>query len=66
MLITIAETALLLRCCKRTVMRRIQDGDIKAHRVGRSWRVPITQFEDFFDPEVVMNIVATAAQRAGL
>lgn len=39
-LLTIAEVALHLRVCQRTVSRKIKDGDLRSHRVGNRIRIP--------------------------
>ena len=38
-LLTIKEVAEYLRVDPKTVRRRIDDGDLAAHKVGRPWRI---------------------------
>lgn len=66
MLLTLHEAGRLLRVCPRTIKRHIDTGQLKAFKVGRSWRVPADQFQDFFDVDTLRNVVATAARRMQL
>ncbi len=38
-LLTIKEVAEYLRLDPKTVRRRIKDGELAAHKVGRQWRI---------------------------
>lgn len=39
MLYTLQEVAKILKVSERTLYRWIKDGKLKAHKVGRNWRV---------------------------
>jgi excisionase family DNA binding protein len=43
-LLTISETATLLRVCERTISRRVNDGTIKSIRLAGITRIPSEQF----------------------
>lgn len=49
-LLTLNETADILRCCKRTVSRLIAGDQLAATRVGRSVRVTRRELERFLRP----------------
>ena len=38
-MLTVADAAAELRLCDKTVLRRIKDGALRAHRLGRSYRI---------------------------
>jgi excisionase family DNA binding protein len=45
---TSEEAAEILRTSRRTVQRMIREGKLKAHKVGRAWRVLARDIEAFF------------------
>lgn len=45
--LTVAEVAAELRVSKMTVYRLIHGGELAAHRVGRSFRVPASALDDY-------------------
>ena len=45
-LLTIEETANLLRVSPRTIRRRIYAGEIGAYRLGRQWRIARIELEE--------------------
>jgi len=59
-LLTLNEVAKLLHISKRTVLRRVLDGELAAHRVGYRWRIARVDVEDYLrrhrfghDPDVL-------------
>jgi excisionase family DNA binding protein len=46
---TVAEVASALRVSKMTIYRLIQNGELNALRVGRSFRVPESEFRAYLD-----------------
>jgi excisionase family DNA binding protein len=42
--LTVDEVAKLLRCSPLTIRRHIRDGKIHAAKIGRLWRVTMTEF----------------------
>ena len=46
-LLTIAEVAALMRVSKMTVYRQVHAGELRAVRVGRSFRVSKTDLDDY-------------------
>ncbi len=45
--LTIAEVATMMRVSKMTVYRLVHNGDLPAHRVGRSFRVTEEDVNDY-------------------
>jgi len=50
--LTVAETAQILRLSRTTVWRFCRDGKLKAFRVGHSWRINRHEVEQLFDHEL--------------
>lgn len=48
--LTVAEVADLLRVSSMTVYRLIEAGDLRALRVGKSYRISNDDFESFLGP----------------
>lgn len=46
-LLKVAEAAKHLRVSPRTVYRLIDQGDIKACRIGKQWRIPISSMPGY-------------------
>ena len=46
---SIEEMAKALGVNRVTVTRKIQNGSIKAHKIGRNWRIPKTELEKIFE-----------------
>ena len=46
-LMSIDDVAHTLGVSPRTVKRRIADGDLAAHKVGRQWRIAISDLEGY-------------------
>lgn len=44
--LTVAETAAKLKLHQDTVYRMIRDGELKAARFGRRWRIPVSAIEE--------------------
>lgn len=39
------QAAEVLHCCRMTVIKRINEGQIKAIKNGRKWLIPLTEFD---------------------
>lgn len=46
--LTLTEAAMRLRVSNHTVYKMCRNGDIPARRVGRQWRIRISDLEDWF------------------
>jgi excisionase family DNA binding protein len=46
---TVTEAARVFGCCQATMFRKIKTGEIKARRLGRSWRIPEAEMRKFSD-----------------
>lgn len=53
-LLTLKETAKILRVSERTVMRYLKAGKLKASKVGR-WRIKESDLEKFLDKTSSLN-----------
>jgi len=65
-LLTVAETAKLLRVSLITVRRRIAEGQLRAVRVGKGIRVPMEALKEFLAPVERVGRPATAATAAAM
>lgn len=48
-LLTLQETADLLKLSEATTRRLIKAGDVRAIRIGREWRIAVRDLEEFLD-----------------
>jgi excisionase family DNA binding protein len=48
-LLTLRETADLLKLSEATLRGLIKAGDVRAIRIGREWRIAVRDLEDFLD-----------------
>jgi excisionase family DNA binding protein len=48
-LLTLQETADLLKLSEATLRGLIKAGDVRAIRIGREWRITVRDLEDFLD-----------------
>jgi excisionase family DNA binding protein len=48
-LLTLQETADLLKLSEATLRGLIKDGDVRAIRIGREWRIAVRDLEDFLN-----------------
>lgn len=51
--LTVAEVALIMRVSKMTVYRLIHDGELAAIRVGRSFRIPENEVNNYLRAALV-------------
>ena len=49
-LLTLQEVAQILRLCKATVYRMVQDKTLQAHKVGRQWRIARKDLDALLKP----------------
>ena len=54
-LLTVQETAELLKTSRQQVRKMIRNGEIHAVRVGREWRIPETSLERYFSAKWKKN-----------
>lgn len=47
--ISVSRVAVRLDVSERTARRLIETGDLKAHRIGRQWRVFAADLQDYLD-----------------
>ena len=45
-----------LQIGKNAVYNLLKSGDLKGFRVGRNWKIPIKQLEEFIDKSVEKNV----------
>ncbi len=62
LVLTIEETAVLLRCHARTIRRNIKNGKIKAIEFGQTVRIPVAQFDGLLDEKEVIKRVRDNAE----
>lgn len=46
-LLTVEQAADYLQVSTKTILRRIRDGSLNAHRIGRIWRIRSEELEAF-------------------
>ena len=45
--LSVAEVAESLGLCQRTVKRRIEDGELAAHKFGQKWKIDEADLQDY-------------------
>lgn len=55
-LLTVVETAQILRLSRTTIWRFCRDGRLKAFRVGHSWRIARHEVEQLFESELRVGV----------
>lgn len=48
-MLSVAEVAQMLQCCTRTVIRRIEEGELVAHKPCLKWRIKQSDLDAFID-----------------
>ena len=51
---TVDEVAQVLRCCRKTVERRLEKGDIVGIKIGRMWRIYATEIARLLGPKLTI------------
>ena len=46
-ILTVSDVMELLYVGKNTVYRLLQDGELRAFRIGKAWRIPKSSLEEF-------------------
>lgn len=65
MLYTVDEVAKMLNMHTRTIRRYIEKGQLRAERIGGSWRISEEAFKEMFDaPEVKESITKSLNERS--
>lgn len=64
LVLTIEETAVLLRVSVRTIKRHIAKGEIETITFGKTVRIPVAQFNGLLDEDAVVERVRGKAAKA--